>query len=116
MISQILNDGTITDQQSEYVIALLQENPKLDIGTAIKKSKELFSKGTQNNSSSDTLYPEELDDFYDRASETINAVEKSQMNGLIEDFNESLEETIEFDGLTHGLPEMSERRLLVKRG
>ena len=81
IVSQMLNDGTITAQQFEYVIALLQENPKQDIGVAIEKAKEFFSKEAQNDSSIDTLYLEEFDDLEDKPSETTNSVETIQIDG-----------------------------------
>ena len=56
IIEQLLQAGTITAQQSEYIETVLQENPPHDIDAIIERAKELFPADTKAHSASDTLY------------------------------------------------------------
>ena len=114
IVYQMLDEGTITVQQSELVIALLRENPEQDIAAAVEKAKELLSRETLHDHSLETLNLEELGDFCGLPSQSANSTETIQLN-LMDDLQEAIQthherspsiETTELDGVS----EASEHR------
>jgi|GEM_PF-533248 len=87
IIEQMLLEGTLTTQQSEYAIQLLREGSDVDVFEAIEKSKMAFSIQTQSDSTNETFYPDFLQDL----GETLGA---TQVDTSVDSM-----ETIEIDGL-----------------
>ena len=72
ILEQMLRDGNITPQQSEYVQNLLRNYPDHDIDDALEKAKERFSDAPDEN---DTLDFETLKNCLDRKTYTTTQIE-----------------------------------------
>ena len=98
IIEQLLKDGTVTVQQSEYARDLLRENPTITLDEAIEQAKVVHP--VLSNSSNDTLFFENLEELVDE-DETmppLNSPPKSShpsSNDTL--FFENLEELVDED-------------------
>ena len=91
IITRMLHEGTITIQQSEYVIKILKKDCQKGVFETIESAKQFFPEPTKNQSSNETLYFE--DDVPQQSSRSLETLEIYEPIDTVQSSPENIEST-----------------------